>query len=546
MKVLVLIRSADDLRDYESTLRLLADRGHDVHVITDPPAVPFNALSFFGLELRRRIDRLQDGGRKSRLAARLVGGCERTLPRDERTDDFIRAHDPDVVLTSAIDPGSSHEEYVRSAHAHGIPVRGKPQTTEDIASLEGEAVGRRRAHTHAPWWGPLARPILSRAAYRLARTDEARAQKAVRQARLKEQRDAALVAQRAEAAVTRRQAEAERARREQEEAAQLAEERRAREASAARAYERYESVREWALRMRRLSPGANDDTLAHLWAASPETIASLRQYCEPLGGARVGDYQQPDSELATRLRQAIVALRRWVGSDLFVPEPSTLGGFGYLVRRDLCNEDTLRFFRVLVALQDGAILGDLQGATTRRLVWEIGGGWGGFAYQFKTVCPNVTYLITGLPEQLLASATYLQATFPDARCRFFEDSPADDVWRDWEQVDFVFAPEAALTTLRPPRLDVTLDVLTMRTMTPARVCAHVQHAFDCGSRYFYSLLPGASAGDVAARLSNCLERLYWIHPVPARTEADSGSTAIAAPASDIDYAHAIGWRRIRV
>jgi hypothetical protein len=298
--------------------------------------------------------------------------------------------------------------------------------------------------------------------------------------------------------------------------------------------------------MRRLSPGAAVGELAHLWAASPETIASLRQYCEPLGGARVGDYQHPDSDLSTRLRQAIVALRRWVGSDLFVPEPPTLGGFGYLVRRDLCNEDTLRAFRVLVALQDGAILGDVRRPSTRRLVWEIGGGWGGFAYQFKTVCPNVTYLITGLPEQLLASAVYLQAAFPEARCRFFEDGAADDLWRDWEQVDFVFAPEAALASLRPPRLDVTLDILTLRSMTPARICAHVQHAFDCGSRYFYSLLPGASAGDLAARLLACIERLYWIHPVPARTEADSGSTVSAVAASEIDYAHAIGWRRIRI
>ena len=89
----------------------------------------------------------------------------------------------------------------------------------------------------------------------------------------------------------------------------------------------------------------------------------------------------------------------------------------------------------------------------RRLVWEVGGGWGGFACQFKTVCPNVTYLITARPELLLASATYLQAAFPSARVRVHEGD-AVATWAEWPRTDFVFATESSLPSLRPPAVDV--------------------------------------------------------------------------------------------
>ena len=44
----------------------------------------------------------------------------------------------------------------------------------------------------------------------------------------------------------------------------------------------------------------------------------------------------------------------------------------------LFNIDTLKFFEVLIALDKGAVLQEFRGNTARRLVWEIGAGWGGF------------------------------------------------------------------------------------------------------------------------------------------------------------------------
>ena len=89
----------------------------------------------------------------------------------------------------------------------------------------------------------------------------------------------------------------------------------------------------------------------------------------------------------------------------------------------LFNIDTLKFYEVLIALEHGAVLPEFRSNSDRRLVWEIGAGWGGFPYQFKTVCPNVTYVISDFPELFLYSATYLMTAFPGAKVAFWgEDS----------------------------------------------------------------------------------------------------------------------------
>lgn len=311
---------------------------------------------------------------------------------------------------------------------------------------------------------------------------------------------------------------------------------------AEKAYGHYLRVREWAGRVTAFEPRSTARTAderrvasepAPLWDATPEMIANLRAWAEPMGGGRAADYTDPVSGLAKALRRDLKRLVIQVGSDLFVPEPSVLGGFGSPTTLGPCNTETLKFFSALIALQDGAVLPELRSGR-RRLVWEIGGGWGGFAYQFKTICPNVTYVITGSPAAFLVSAVYLMTTVSDARCRFY-DASAGDVWTRWDEVDFIFVPEPVL--VRPPRLDLVIDLMALARMTPQRVAHDVQQAFDAGCRYVYSLHRGNWLDGEMPPVWRALERCYWMHPVPARVELRKSS---------VDYSHAIGWRRRRV
>jgi hypothetical protein len=287
--------------------------------------------------------------------------------------------------------------------------------------------------------------------------------------------------------------------------------------------------------------------LSHLWDASPDTIATLRQWCEPITGVRPTDYVEtsPDSELFTRLKRDVSFLRRQGGDELFVQESPLLGGFGFKRQHGLYNEDTIRYFKALTALQEGAVLDELRRDTERRLVWDIGGGWGGFAFQFKTLHRNLTYLITGVPETLMVSAVYLMTAFPDARFRLYRGCRDRDPWSDWQQIDFILAPESELQSLKPPRVDLVVDLMALRRMSGSRIEFHVQRAFEFGARYFYSLEPGLIFPPEPPPVWRAIETLYWPHTIPPRLDASVLSIESGRVPQIDDYAHLVGWRRIR-
>jgi hypothetical protein len=287
-------------------------------------------------------------------------------------------------------------------------------------------------------------------------------------------------------------------------------------------------------------------TLAPLWDATPEMIAGLRRYGGDVGGVDATNYTVPDPVVTERHERDLRRLLQRSDRSLWVGEPTALGGFGVDGKTERYNDDTLRFFRVVSLLQDAALMKDFQVAGSRRTVWEIGGGWGGFAYQIKTLCRDVTYLITAAPELLLLSAVYLMTLFPSARFRFFEPSAAEAFWADWHAVDFAFAPEQVVDRMRPPALDLAVDLAALAQMTEARIRTHVRRAYDLGCRYVASVSPaGDSAGESVPQVHTALELLYWRHPVSAPAYVakrlslrDRGGVA-AAPA------YFFGWRRLR-
>jgi hypothetical protein len=275
-------------------------------------------------------------------------------------------------------------------------------------------------------------------------------------------------------------------------------------------------------------------------------IAALRRWCTPITGVRAADYDHASKDLALRLKYQIGYLRRHVDEELFVQELPLLGGFGVEWHRERYNDDTARFFKGICALYDGGVLEACRQGP-RHLVWEIGGGWGGFAFQFKTICPNVTYLITGIPDVLLVSAVYLMTAFPQARCRFYDASARAEFWGEWEQVDFIFAPESSVADMDTPPIDVVLDIMSLRHMSDTRVSLHARRAFELGARYFCSQLPGPCFPDPIPYAWLAIERWYWPHQVPPRLEASAFEVDDDQKAPWIDdYAHLVGWRRLRV
>jgi hypothetical protein len=370
------------------------------------------------------------------------------------------------------------------------------------------------------------------------------------------ERKAALIARRVEVQAAKRQEAAERAERQRAEAARLDAEARAAAAATARARDIYAEVRASVSRMQMPATRIERTTveldqlsrLAPLWGADEGVLARLRQWGAGLSGTRPEDYAPPSAALVLRLKQGYRVLLQQAGDGLVVEESPLLGGFGYRRDERLVNEDTLTYFNALVALDDAAVLTAFRGSpgAARRLVWEIGGGWGGFAYQFTRLCRDVTYVITAPPELFLVSAVYLSTVVPGARCRFFDPAEPERLWHQWQDADFLFVPDTALERFSPPQVDLAIDVATLVSMAAERVSDHARLASRLGCRYFFSAMPVDAPPGAASRVWTEMEPWYWLHPVPPRAEhmppvLEQGPAAVPA---GVRHTHVAGWRRM--
>jgi putative sugar O-methyltransferase len=415
------------------------------------------------------------------------------------------------------------EAFVRP---HGIEEAATPRL---VAALEETAARGHVQPDRGPWWRLLARPALGKAAASLAEASRT-GKRHVSGSRHRKRDNASLAPAVASATATG-------------------------QASTSGPFEHYLRVRSCVRGLRPPEPSSGSltpserrmlSTLDGLWDATPESVAALRRYGEAITGVRASDYDGSDTAIRERLARDLRLLLAKGYPALRIDEPAVLGAFGINGSGHLYNEDTLRFFRVLTLLQDAALLKEFRGSSSRRTVWEIGGGWGGFAYQFKTLCPDVTYLITGQPELLLLSGVYLSTVLPGASFRFYESANPDAFWRNWDSVDFAFLPESAIAGMRPPAVDLTVDLMALERMTPSRVGLHVQRAHELGSRYFFSVCPLAEPPpDIASPVRPAVERWYWPHPVSAPLFVSWRLRLRRETSEPVERTFLLGWRRLR-
>lgn len=288
----------------------------------------------------------------------------------------------------------------------------------------------------------------------------------------------------------------------------------------------------------------------YMFDASPLLIERLRQQSYHLTGLRTYDYRSHRTVMRGRMAAKLDELVRIAGgSDLLVPESPILGGFGFEIEGQLYNIDTLKFFEVMIGLKRAGIVGAFRQSSRRQVVWEIGAGWGGFAYQLKTLFSDVTYVISDLPEVILFSATYLPTLFPDARLAFVQRDSDPTPW----DVDFVFVPHTLTDRVRPPQLDLALNMVSFQEMTTDQVDEYARHAFDLGAPHFYSLNRDRSPyNEQLSSVREVLGRYYWLHeleilPVPYTKMLDHPKRprrGLRARGGEHSYRHIHGLRRL--
>ncbi len=330
--------------------------------------------------------------------------------------------------------------------------------------------------------------------------------------------------------------------------------------SAYRAYERARAAVLEMLRPRTGNAGAIEpsaywaeelDNIDYMIEASPLIIRKLRHHAFHITGIRPYDYRvKADArrELFEARLSALVALAAGAegsttpGQDaLLVPESPALGGFGYEIGGRLFNIDTLKFYEVLIGMERGGVLAAMR-AIDRPVVCEIGAGWAGFAYQFKTLLPRCRYVIVDFAEVFLYSATYLGAQFPDATFAFCGTAQTPGV-ADAGDADFVFVPHAMAAQVSSLPLDLTVNMVSFQEMTDAQVRAYAGMAADAGCPWLYSFNRDRSPYNTEiVSVIDALSDRYRLTEVPV-LETEYTSAMKKPPKSqrsEFRYRHAVG------
>jgi glycosyltransferase involved in cell wall biosynthesis len=327
-------------------------------------------------------------------------------------------------------------------------------------------------------------------------------------------------------------------------------------ADAQRAKAAYERARDAVLRITAASPerGASPtdpsqywreelETIDYLIEASPLIIHKLRHHAFHITGIRPYDYRSRGDDRRDHFEARLKALREMGGDGLLVPESPALGGFGYEIDGRLFNIDTLKFYEVLIGMERGGVLAAVRDRE-RPVICEIGAGWGGFAYQFKTLFPRATYVIVDFPELFLFSATYLATVFPDARLSFVGagESPVDA--RD---ADFLLVPHslASRDTIGSP--DLVVNMVSFQEMTGEQVRRYTELVSDAGCPLVYSFNRERSAYNTElVSVSEALAEQYQLTEVPVLhsdyTTAMKKPPKAGKPAerSESAYRHLVG------
>ncbi len=302
---------------------------------------------------------------------------------------------------------------------------------------------------------------------------------------------------------------------------------RVRQLQAEPAFANYRRVRKAVLRMMddwaRLDPDGGPSAywleetegFDYLFDASPLVIGRLREHCHHITGIKAYDYRAHHAHQRSDYLRKLALLRTLDPGDLFVAEPEALGGFGFEVGPGLANLDTLKFYEVMLGLQRVGELDRFRaGGASSRVMAEIGSGWGGFAYQFKRLCPKAVIVCIDLPGTLLFSATYLLTLFPEARALVYGEEGFEAGLSSLCDHDFVFLPHFAFARLPAGELDLAVNMVSFQEMTTGQVEGYARGLRELGCPALYSLNRDRSKHNAElSTVSDVLGRHYPMAPV---------------------------------
>jgi hypothetical protein len=329
-------------------------------------------------------------------------------------------------------------------------------------------------------------------------------------------------------------------------------------AKASPAWANYQRVRDYICTMmddwERLDPDGGPSAywkeevegFLYMFDASPLIIEALRDQCYHLTGIRSYEYRSHHTHRLQEFADKYAMLKAVDSTGLFVPEAPDLGGFGFDLPDGKVNIDTLKFYEIFLGLDRAGVLKKkFIGQPDRRVVLEIGSGWGGFGHQFKTLYPNTTYISVDLPPTLMFAGLYSATTFPNARTLFYGEPDFEAKVRNIKAYDFVFLPHYYFPQLQGQPLDLAINMASFQEMTTAQVEGYIRQLKEFGCKRIYSMNRDRSKhNSQLTAVSEILGKYYNYQLIKVLDIQYTQMKPPSKPPKEMsihDYRHYFGW-----
>lgn len=223
--------------------------------------------------------------------------------------------------------------------------------------------------------------------------------------------------------------------------------------------------------------------LEYMLEASPLIVKNLRHHCHHVTGVKEYEYRSHHRNRVPLFEKKLADLKKQDKWNLLVPEDKALGGFGFEIGEEFYNADTLKYYECMLAMKKGGAIEEFAD-NKKKVVVEIGGGWGGLACQFKKIFPNAVYVTVDLPLSIIFSITYLRTVFPSAKI-FISDGREKKF--NANDYDFAFFPYYLWNELDFARPNLVINTVGFQEMSTAQISNYAQKTKEWGCPYIYSM-----------------------------------------------------------
>lgn len=157
-------------------------------------------------------------------------------------------------------------------------------------------------------------------------------------------------------------------------------------------------------------------------------------------------------------------------SDNLVGQPFHIKADGRIVTESLIRHGyyVRRLMSLFLAIRNNS-----------SLIFEVGGGYGSLAYLLKRLNPNITVILTDLPERIALQYYYLSQSFHNTTIAVAMGDALDLA------ADFILLPTWRVPLLPDASIDLVINAHSMQEMKLAQVAYYVEHIERITKRGFY-------------------------------------------------------------